>query len=596
MSGWVERARAALSRVRVRLAVSFALAGVVNLVLLALLALTVADLILGRGTTHLVESQIETYRRLASASASDLADELAWQAVHGRPSPAAVRDRTGALHGLFPESAAEVRCGGDDGPSEVEEVLGDAPWISGDDFVSYVGFPDEVALIAFARRSYGDCWANVAVRRNVDEALAERIQDAIGLDVRSAGPQAVPADGPVRAFELLEEGGSALGGNWWPVITVARDATTGEPVEWLALQVRPDPATVTAQLSRVGQRPAGWVWLVSMLTAAVVLLGASSMALGARISNRIGAAIQDLSEGAGRFGAGELEHRIPERGGGELGSLAASVNNMAADLERLIEEAKAAERLEEEIRLAREVQEWIYPREAPRVEGAELAVECLPARVVTGDVYDVFRANERSLGVLCADVSGKGVAAALLGASLHAVVRENIAAACRGGSDADFAFPAPSAVMEHASEELRQRVRAGQYATAFWFDFDARKGVLRYCNAGHLPPILVDAEGGELTRLAAGGVPIGLLPESRYEEGAVEVAPGSLLISYSDGITEAENAAGEDFGDERLVELIRAECGLTPSGIAQAIMAAAQGWQGDQEQMDDMTVIVLRAG
>ena len=310
----------------------------------------------------MVESQLETYRRLAAASAGDLADEFAWQAVHVRPGRTAVRERTAALHGLFPGSAAEIVCVEDAPDSSDEATLRELPWVQGDDFVGFVGYPDRVALIAFSRRTYGDCWANVVVRRNVDQALAERISEAIGLEVLPAGPAAIPEDGSVRAWEFLADGGAALGGAWWPVVTLAIDAGTGERTDWLALQVKPDLATLLGQLSRVGQRQAQWVWIVPLLTLAVVLVGASSMALAARISNRIAHAIQDLSEGARRFGSGELEHRIPERGGGELASLANSVNTMASDLQRLIEEAKAAERLEEEIRLAREVQEWIYPR------------------------------------------------------------------------------------------------------------------------------------------------------------------------------------------------------------------------------------------
>ncbi len=121
--------RRVLSRVRVKLAVSFVLAGVVNLVLLSILGLAVSDMILGRGTVRLVESQLETFRELAAASAADLAEEFPWQAVHGRPSQAAVRERTAALHGLFPGSAAEILCVEDGENDDSEATLKNLPWI-----------------------------------------------------------------------------------------------------------------------------------------------------------------------------------------------------------------------------------------------------------------------------------------------------------------------------------------------------------------------------------------------------------------------------------------------------------------------------------
>lgn len=586
--------RRVLSRVRVKLAVSFVLAGVVNLVLLSILGLAVSDMILGRGTVRLVESQLETFRELAAASAADLAEEFAWQAVHGRPSQAAVRERTAALHGLFPGSAAEILCVEDGENDDSEATLKNLPWIRGDDFVAFVAFPESVTLIAFARRTYGDCWADVVVRRNVDQALAERISEAIGLEVLPAGPAFIPEDDSALAWELLPASGTAFGGGWWPVVVLTRDAGTGERMDWLALQVRPDLATVVGQLSRIGQRQAAWVWIVPLLTAAVVLVGATSMILAARISNRIAYAIQDLSDGTRRFGSGELAHRIPERGDGELGSLAKSVNTMASDLQRLIEEAKARERLEEEMRLAREVQEWIYPRTVPDIPGAELAVECKPARMVTGDVYDFVEVGHEAIGILCADVSGKGVAAALLGASLHSIVRGYIAMACRGGGDSESGFPSPSAVVRHASEELLKRVRAGQYATAFWCDYDVGTRTLRYSNAGHLFPVLINGSVNSLLRLEGGGVPIGLLPSASYEERRVRLETNSLMVAFSDGITEATNASGEDFGEERLVALIRDKRDARPAEICRRIVTAVQEWQGDQEQLDDMTVIALR--
>lgn len=578
---------------RVRLAISFALAGVVNLVLLLFLGLTVSDLILGRGTVRLVESHLATYRELAAASAADLAEEFAWQAVHGVPGPTAVRERTAALHGLFPGSAAEIICVEAE-EAESEATLRDLPWIQGDDFVGFVGFPEGVELIAFARRTFGDCWANVVVRRNVDRGLAERISGAIGFDVETAGPAPIPSDGSVRAWELLASSGSALEGEWWPVVALAQDASSGEPTDWLVFQVRPDLSTLLGQLSRIGQRQAIWVWFVPLLSLAVIGVGAASMTLAARISNRIAHAIQDLSDGTRRFGSGDLRHRIPERGGGELGALAKSVNTMAADLERLIEETKARERLEEEIRLAREVQEWIYPRGVPEIPGVELAVDCRPARIVTGDVYDFIEVGRDSIGVLCADVSGKGVAAALLGASLHSVVREYIAAACRSEAGAESKFPPPSAVVGHASEELLKRARTGQYATGFWCDYHADTRVLRYSNAGHPYPVVVNGSKDGLSRLEAGGVPIGLVPGASYEESAVVLDGGSLVVFFSDGITEAESPDGEDFGEERLLGLIRDARDLSPQEVCLRIAGSVQEWQGREEQSDDMTVIAFR--
>ena len=237
--------------------------------------------------------------------------------------------------------------------------------------------------------------------------------------------------------------------------------------------------------------------------------------------------------------------------------------------------------LERELTVARDVQRQLLPDEAPAFEGLELAGACHPAIAVGGDYYDYLRHGDGRLGLVIADVSGKGVPAALLMASLQASVRSLFPTA-----------PTPGALHERLNDALYRSSSAARYATALLADFDPGTRRLTYSNAGHLPALLVRRD--ETVRCDEGGMPIGLFEGSVYDTGTLTLAPGDLLALFTDGVTEAPAPGGEEFGAERLAELLRAHREHALDAVLQAVLDALLAWSGPVDPHDDVTLVLAR--
>ena len=236
--------------------------------------------------------------------------------------------------------------------------------------------------------------------------------------------------------------------------------------------------------------------------------------------------------------------------------------------------------LEREMNVAREVQRELLPRAAPRFEGLELAGVCRPAIAVGGDYYDYLRHADGRPGLVIADISGKGVPAAILMASLQASVRSLFPTA------AD-----PGQLHERLNNALCGSSSTARYATAFLADFDPGARRLTYSNAGHLPALVI--RGERTLRCREGGIPIGLFEGVTYATGALTLAPGDLLALFTDGVTEAPGPGGEEFGEDRLADLLRARQGGSLEAALQAVLDALRDWSGPVAH-DDVTVVLAR--
>jgi sigma-B regulation protein RsbU (phosphoserine phosphatase) len=260
---------------------------------------------------------------------------------------------------------------------------------------------------------------------------------------------------------------------------------------------------------------------------------------------------------------------------------------MAIALEQLQEKEAARLRLESGLQIARSVQQSLYPGVAPVLGGATVSGRTSPARTIGGDLYDFFDLGREQIGIICADVSGKGIPAALMMANLQAVARAHF----------DDRIDGPAAPPAHFVEILNQqfagRFGGNRYASLFWAEYNALSEVLTYVNAGHPSPI-VSHSTGLIERLNSVGFPIGMFANARYTATTLHMAPGSRLVIFTDGLTDAENAAEEEFGDERLIECCRTiAAGIDAKGVADGVMQAVAEWSGGTEQFDDTTVIVL---
>ena len=284
---------------------------------------------------------------------------------------------------------------------------------------------------------------------------------------------------------------------------------------------------------------------------------------------------------------------------------------MTASIEKLILEQKEKQRLENELTIAQEVQAQLFPRQVSELESLEVHGFCRPARTVSGDYYDFLTASSHKLILAVGDISGKGISAALLMATIHSAVRaysvENLpqmrepvavgaVAGCwpdhgnlarrRGSFSRSTARTAePSTLREHSAGKICHALPGNLR----W----PRTHQLTYSNGGHLPPILIGKDG-TIRRLEAGGTVVGLFDNMTYQEGSVQMHPGEIFVAYSDGVTEPENEFGE-FGEQRLIELVRDNRDQPLAQISQIVTTAVDNWIGDREQPDDVTLVLARA-
>jgi len=263
-----------------------------------------------------------------------------------------------------------------------------------------------------------------------------------------------------------------------------------------------------------------------------------------------------------------------------LVSIAASAA-IAIENARLYQVAVEKGRLERELQVAREVQRSLLPQQTPSLPGFEIGAWWLPAREVSGDYYDYLKTDAEHLAVVIADVSDKGMPAALLMALTRSTVR-----ACLSG---------PTGLAEriaNANRLLAADAANGMFVTLFCAEMDSN-GELTYVNAGHNPPILVTAAEG-LVELRRTGAALGLFEDAAYTQRQVSLAPGDFIVFYTDGATDAMNAEGAEFGKERLFTLIHDQRRAAAPALAAALAAALQEFTGDAPAADDITLVIVR--
>lgn len=239
-------------------------------------------------------------------------------------------------------------------------------------------------------------------------------------------------------------------------------------------------------------------------------------------------------------------------------------------------------RLERELAIARDIQQSFLPSGAPQVPGFDLAGTSIPHEQVGGDYYDFIPISDTRLGLAIADVSGKGIPAALIMAGF----RMSLLAEIRN----EFAI---RAVMRKVSLLLHESTERDRFVTAFYGVLDWKNGVVIFSNGGHNPPMLVRRDGS-CEKLVEGGLALGVLPDARYEERPVALRDGDVLVLYTDGVSEAENTRGEQFGEQRLQDLVRRHAHVPAAEILERIVGAVREWTTGKGTTDDVTLIVVR--
>ncbi len=421
---------------------------------------------------------------------------------------------------------------------------------------------------------------------------------SVGGSQPRRGPVAVTSDTVKTSGNVtLSAGGETYvagkrGTSFWQVITggysnargIARRNGRWEPAKYL-VSTRLDPASAVMGLRESArQNPIGILPLVllSLLTALVVTVVGFDLLIVTNMGRSITTAIRALRGGTERLQAGDLAHRIAVEGHDDLWDVAGAFNDAATGLERARVIEQERNRFESELSVARQIHARLLPAAPPAVPGLEIAGLSESAREVGGDYYDHIDLGDGRVLLVVADVSGKGVPAALLmsgfRASLTSQELHATGMADLGGRLNDFVV---------------RSVDPGKFITAFLAVLDGRDGRLEYVNAGHNPPVLLRPDGTHES-LVTGGLILGVLAGTPFERGIATLAPGDLVVLYTDGVTEGTNADDELWGDERLLASLRRRAHEPVATLVAGIAAEVRAFEGERGPADDITLLAAR--
>jgi sigma-B regulation protein RsbU (phosphoserine phosphatase) len=364
-------------------------------------------------------------------------------------------------------------------------------------------------------------------------------------------------------------------------------------------QLRPDLILVTRPSAVAGAifgSQARWSSETLRFGAAAlgVLFGAAllvSLFVAVSLTRTLTRAVHELHAGTERINVGDFSHRVPIHGDDQLATLARSFNGMAASIEALIVESKERQRLQSELEIAREVQSQLFPHYIPHLKGVEVLGMCRPAQSVSGDFYDYMELPPARLALAFGDVSGKGISAALVMATLHSLIRAQLSLVAQLHGD-DETLHSTSQVIARVNQQLHLSTAANKFATLFFGTYDQDTSALIYSNAGHLPPLLI--RNHRASRLEVHGMVVGAFPHAPYTSSLLRLEAGDLVVAFTDGITEPQNAYGDEFGEDRLAELLLREADQPVAEIIDNVMREIDLWTGSPILQDDRTMLVLR--
>jgi serine phosphatase RsbU (regulator of sigma subunit) len=313
-----------------------------------------------------------------------------------------------------------------------------------------------------------------------------------------------------------------------------------------------------------------------------------ALLLGLLLARSITRSIHALSVGTEKLRGGDFSHRIPVKSRDQLGELAESFNTMSLGIEDLLRQQAEKERLEEELRIARQIQMSLLPAQgAVTLPGLRIAALCLPAAEVGGDYYDLLPLSDTRMGVLVADVSGKGTSAALYMAELKGLVLS-----------LSRIYDSPAKLLSEANRILAATLDPHSFITMTYAVVDTKARSMRYARAGHNPIIHLEARTGFTRVLTPQGLGLGIDRGARFdellEEADVPLATGDVFLFFTDGLSEAMNSSSELFGERRLRDLIEATEGCESEELKDRILMEIRSFVGEAAQHDDMTMVILK--
>jgi phosphoserine phosphatase RsbU/P len=613
---WIfQRARTRmLWRVRERLIISYLFIGVVPALLIAVFFLFGAVLLTIGISSHLFMTGVDAIKAETQGIARTVADDLdrsgggaAVQEILDRHVARGQSRYPGLSIAVVPRQAegrrpviaaapvagrtSLVRAGAWSHEAPPDRI---PAWISNADFVNIVAGGGDtpelfVRVLVHGRTREWSVVADVPL----DEPAWARIEEATGIEMIGLSSRGARVDATSTAASAQPR--------YLPtplvfIPTRAWERGMDDKFSEVSAQIRVAPGEIYRRVSRAqgsvsGQDMATASAVVFGLTAVLFLIvEGAALAMGWALARSITGSVHAIFTGTERLRLGDLGHRIPIRSRDQLGELAESFNAMTANIETLLEQAAEKRRLEEELRIAREIQMSLLPRQAPPMAGVSLAALCVPAREVGGDYYDFFTLGPRRLGVLIADVAGKGTSAALYMAELKGLMLS-----------LSETHESPQRLLIDVNRIIAENIDARSFITMTYAVVDLERRTFTYARAGHTPLVHRTARSPACAcLLAPNGMVVGLKLDGLehkftelLEEQTLPLAPGDVFVLYTDGVSEAMNADGDLFGEERLRVLVEEHGGLGADGLRERIVRDVEAYVGGADPHDDMTLIVI---
>jgi sigma-B regulation protein RsbU (phosphoserine phosphatase) len=600
--------RALLWRVRNRLLLTYFLFGVVPIVLIGLLLSYSSKVVLGQYAADRVREALDHQIDAVHTAAQNITVAASHGNRTGVPAEALsallneLRQQTPGLRAIVRTSDRVVTMPEDGEFRAIPEwsdagftgllesgghyfigahTRGDQPTAAAAVFAYLPLNEDTLAML-----TGGVVWGSIveegtSVRVDLGKAKVFLKKGVVEVPLESARTIALP---PARGF--WDEPVSWL----LPVRVRASSGKTHELM--LALVSRPS-LLVGRLFSSLGSFALPVAIITTFLVVALLLVEVASIIWSVRLTRTITRSVHDLYEATRQVARGNLSHRAPIRTNDQLSELAGSFNGMTDRITQLIAAVREKEKLESELAIARHVQLELFPKVVPKLETLELAGLCVPSRFVSGDYYDFVRLDDRWTALALGDISGKGIAAALVMASVQSALHAQLKfKGAIGAAASNDGIPSTATLVARLSEQIYENTPPEKYATFFCSVYDDQTGRLVYTNAGHLPPILI--RDGRAIALDVSGMVIGLLPDFSYEQRVLELQSGDLLAAFTDGITEAENAAAEQFEATRLAALLIHNARKPLDEIIRSVIESVRDWAHDPESQDDITILLAR--
>jgi sigma-B regulation protein RsbU (phosphoserine phosphatase) len=603
-----------LWRLRRRLIVTYLLIGALPILLLLSLIVMAGYVVVLQASESLVSRHLDGYLEQSRAVSRSLARDLAGWDLSGlgrEQLRRRMQERADALSLVFPDLTLSLSSPGLDGfainvrraPPEGAGPLmaGESEplpeWLRNEDeFHGLVieEFPsgERVVRARHVIELKGRSVATLQLSYPIGPNLCDHLRHSTDLEVLPGQARTYVVNTPDGPSLRHEDEASFPPGSF-PIYKSARRWSSGDTVESEVLLLDVSflyPSKIWQRVQQFKSGSAiGKIVFYTIVGLAALSLCIALLAVGSAVylTSSITGTVHQLYAGTKRVEAGNFDHEIRNTGRDQLGELAVSFNQMTRSIRELLRVSAEKQRLDQEMRIAAEVQFRLFPRSLPGTAKLDFAPGvCIPARSVSGDYYDYLDVAPGRVGIVVADVCGKGVSAALMMANLQANLRGQV-----GQVEASRV----ERIVQRVNQQLVDSVIDASYITLFYAEFDEQDNTLQYTNAGHNPPLLLRRKrSDEIEKLERGGTVLGLFRDVVFEEGELKLESGDLLVAFTDGLIEARNPGNEEYGEERLISAISEHRHLSAAEVEKNILRCVKEWTADAEQEDDLTLVVVK--